>query len=104
MSRGWNHEVASETGRDRGSLKNFLGSGRRSIQERRAMMTATFLAALFLPVSASALGLEAGKIPTVEKRRLATVPQNATLKKIYFSPDARRLGFIASRGAKDRKR
>jgi hypothetical protein len=65
------------------------------------MMTATFLATLFLPLSASALGLEAAKTAAVEKRRLATVPQDATLKKIYLSPDTRRLGFIARRGAKE---
>src|SRR5438045_1474274 len=65
------------------------------------MMTATFLATLFIPLSASALGLAVGKTAAVEKRRLATVPQDATLKKIYLSPDSRRLGFIARRGAKE---
>src|SRR5689334_17234804 len=62
------------------------------------MLTATFLAGVLIPFAGSLVGLEAG---TPEKRRLASVPQDAKLKKIYVSPDARRLGFIARRGNKE---
>ena len=64
------------------------------------MITATILAAL-LPLSGAFAGVEANTTGSTEKRRLASVPQDAKLKKIYLSPDAHRLGFIARRGNKE---
>ena len=64
------------------------------------MITAAILAAL-LPLGGVVPGLDGSTPGAGEKRRLASVPQDAKLKKIYLSPDARRLGFIASRGNKE---
>src|SRR5436190_23162772 len=64
------------------------------------MISATILAVL-LPLTGVFAGLETNGTASGEKRRLASVPQDAKLKKIYFSPDSRRLGFIARRGNKE---
>src|SRR5438105_764885 len=60
------------------------------------MITTTCLATLWFLG-----GLEAGNASGVEARRLATVPQDAKLKGVFLSPDPRRLGLIARRGAKE---
>jgi hypothetical protein len=60
------------------------------------MITMTCLATLWLLGSA-----EAGNAATVEARRLASVPQDSKLKGVFHSPDPRRVGLIASRGAKE---
>src|SRR5882672_8738902 len=64
------------------------------------MLIATFLAGVLIPFAGSLAGLEANT-SSAEKRRLVSVPQDAKLKKIYVSPDSRRLGFIARRGNKE---
>src|SRR5262245_38322798 len=60
------------------------------------MITTTCLVTLWLLGST-----EAGNAAAVEARRLASVPQDAKLKGVFQSPDPRRVGLIAKRGAKE---
>src|SRR6185436_14063401 len=66
------------------------------------MITAAGLATLWMSSVAALGGLESGNnTGVVEVRRLATVPQDAKLKRVFLSPDPQRLGLIAKRGAKE---